>query len=385
MRLPNYADGSIVNLISSIEASYGLEPMYGNLRSLGPDSLSEYDNMVLMVIDGLGRIYLDKNHPNSFIGKYSRSSMTSVFPTTTSAGITSFSTGVAPQQHAVTGWFMYLKETGMVTKILPFMPRIGGMMLSDIGVDHSMLIGPKPIFDRLPVRSHCILKEDISGAAYTRYISGNSTKMPYEDLDGFFENIIKACKSPGGGEYIYAYWSHFDTICHMHGVESGEAHSHFGEIDNGVKRLCEELEGTNTCVVLTADHGQINVEDGSVIDVADHPLLYDCLALPFSGESRAAYCYVRPSKVQAFERYVEDELSEFCDLLVSSDMVDMGFFGLFEADKRLYERIGDYTLLMKDNYVIKDDLLGEERFVMKGYHGGLSEEELHVPLFFKGL
>lgn len=385
MRLPNYVDGSIVNLVSSIGASYGLDTQYGNLRSLDPDWLSEYDKIVLMVIDGLGKKYLDKNQQNSFIGRNARSSITSVFPTTTSAGITSFSTGVAPQQHAVTGWFMYLKEMGMITKILPFMPRVGGMKLSDVGIDHSMLIGSLPIYDRMPVSSYCILKEDIAGGSYSSFISGSSSMMPFSDLEGFFGNIVKACNSAGERRYIYSYWSHFDTLCHLYGVDSEEVHKHFNEIDKGLERLCEELDGTNTCILMTADHGQINVDDGAVIDVADHPTLYDSLALPFSGESRAAYCYVRPSKVKAFERYVEDELSDVCDLMVSSEMVDSGFFGLYDANEKLYDRIGDYTLLMKENYVIRDRLLGEDRFEMRGYHGGLSEEELYVPLLQIGL
>ena len=39
-------------------------------------------------------------------------SMTSVFPATTASAITTFATGLAPQQHAFTGWFMFLKEIG---------------------------------------------------------------------------------------------------------------------------------------------------------------------------------------------------------------------------------------------------------------------------------
>jgi hypothetical protein len=35
---------------------------------------------------------------------------------------------------------------------------------------------------------------------------------------------------------------------------------------------------------------------------------------------------------------------------------------------------------MKQNYVIKDWLLGERRYVHVGVHGGVSEQEMHVPL-----
>ena len=35
---------------------------------------------------------------------------------------------------------------------------------------------------------------------------------------------------------------------------------------------------------------------------------------------------------------------------------------------------------MKENYMIKDKMLKEVRIRMKAVHGGLSEEELFVPL-----
>ena len=35
---------------------------------------------------------------------------------------------------------------------------------------------------------------------------------------------------------------------------------------------------------------------------------------------------------------------------------------------------------MKDNYAIKDFVLGEEKHFLKGKHGGVSKQEMFVPL-----
>ena len=51
-----------------------------------------------------------------------------------------------------------------------------------------------------------------------------------------------------------------------------------------------------------------------------------------------------------------------------------------EAFPRLAERVGDFTLLMRGAYSIKDWLPGEQRYTHVGVHGGLSEAELLVPL-----
>lgn len=57
-----------------------------------------------------------------------------------------------------------------------------------------------------------------------------------------------------------------------------------------------------------------------------------------------------------------------------------GWFGPGAAHPRLQERVGDYLLLMNDGYVIKDLVPGERPFYPIGNHGGLSEDELYVPL-----
>ncbi len=115
--LPNYKDGSIVNLMSSIAQSFGGKTLYRPLKLLAPKELKNSKNVVLIVIDGLGFEYFRKR--KSFLKNYLVGPITSVFLPTTVSAITTFLTGVAPQQHAFTGWFMFLKEAGMVTKVFP--------------------------------------------------------------------------------------------------------------------------------------------------------------------------------------------------------------------------------------------------------------------------
>jgi hypothetical protein len=42
--------------------------------------------------------------------------------------------------------------------------------------------------------------------------------------------------------------------------------------------------------------------------------------------------------------------------------------------------VGEDVLVMKENYIIKDRLLTEKAFQQCGVHGGLSAQELYVPL-----
>ena len=119
-----------------------------------------------------------------------------------------------------------------------------------------------------------------------------------------------------------------------------------------------------------------------LIKLKNHPKLEEALALPLCGEARAAICYVRPSKVREFEKYVKNNLSRFCTLHKSEELVRKGLFGPanMKPSKKLYERAGDYVLIMKDRYLLKDYLPNEKTGFQKGNHGGLSREEMIVPV-----
>ena len=79
-------------------------------------------------------------------------------------------------------------------------------------------------------------------------------------------------------------------------------------------------------------------------------------------------------------RLVNKKLKKYCWLHKSSDLVKKNIFGLGKPDPKLLDRIGDYTLIMKENYIIKDNLLGRKSYAMKGNHGGVSPDEMIVPL-----
>lgn len=108
----------------------------------------------------------------------------------------------------------------------------------------------------------------------------------------------------------------------------------------------------------------------------------ECLSLPLCGEGRSVYCYIHPSKVNQFERYVKNSLGRYCWIYKSEYLIKKNFFGLFKPNPKLFDRVGDYILICKDNYIIKDKVsVGEEKKKPHiGHHGGASKEEMLVPL-----
>jgi hypothetical protein len=69
-----------------------------------------------------------------------------------------------------------------------------------------------------------------------------------------------------------------------------------------------------------------------------------------------------------------------CEMHKSEELIRKNYFGLYEPNERLKDRVGDYILIMKDNFILRDRVLGEENNNMIGNHGGASKEEMLVPL-----
>ncbi|MDD2654937.1 MAG: alkaline phosphatase family protein [Candidatus Omnitrophica bacterium] len=366
----DYEGGSIVNLISSVSKSLGGKPMYKPLRGLNIKDLTDSKNLVLIVIDGLGYDYLTTTGKGTFLQNNIKQKITSVFPTTTASAITAFRTGLPTQQTGYTGWFVYLKELGVVSKILPFSARFGGESFSKNKVSKSKFF-PEPFYNKLKVKTYNITHENIAKADL------RNRAYSYKNMAGFFNQIKKVIKIKGR-KYISAYWPEFDSIAHSKGLKTSLLKKHLKHIDKKVELLVKSLKGTKTTLLITADHGLMECHNH--LNINNYPDIYDCLALPFSGDERSVYCYLKYGRAKEFERLVKTKLKNKCDIYKSEFLVKQNLFGLYKPDKKFLDRIGDYTLIAKKGYNIRDFLVHEKTEFNKGSHSGLSSEELYVPL-----
>lgn len=380
MNLPNYKNQSIVNLMASLAQVLGGNSQYEPLKGLSlADSADK--NIILIVLDGLGYDFLQKYGKNSFLHQNLKGKMTSVFPSTTASAITSFATGLAPQQHGLTGWFVYLEEIKKIIAVLPLIVRGEKKVMQIDRKKAAEIYNYRSFSESVNVPAYTITHKDYINSAYNKSIGKDSRGVPYKTLAGFFKQIRETSSCNSKRKYIYAYWGGLDSACHKHGVESTEATKHFRELDKRIRLLIKYLKNKNATVIITADHGLINTkEENKIIRLENHPELQRCLDLPLSGDPRAAYCYVKKSKTKQFESYIKKELSKACWLYKSSNLIKKNYFGLHKPNKNLSKRVGNYTLIMKDNYIIKDFVKGEEQKIFIGNHGGVSREEMFVPL-----
>ena len=377
MPLPDYHGNSIVNLMASIEIALGGRHDYAPLNNLDIERLSAARTIVLLVIDGLGYHYLADQGARTSLAGDAQAPLTTVFPATTAAAVTTFLTASAPQQHAHTGWFTYFDELQDVVAGLPCTVRGSGAAISRRKLDK--LFSAEPLFVRSSRDNFVLAPESIAFSTFNRRFSRGAEIVPYGNLREMFDYLAAICQRKSQN-YVYAYWPELDRIGHAYGMLSRDAQRHLLDLDKALAAFVRTNRGNDTLLLTTADHGFVDSGPDHCIWLHDYPELESMLAQPLCGEPRAAYCYVLPDHRNGFVTEADSSLEGAMQAVASAELIARGFFGLGEAHPALHRRIGDFALLAQAQYSIKDSVRGERQYMQIGVHGGTSEAELFVPL-----
>lgn len=380
MARPDYSGAGFVNLIASLAAGCGAEPRHPELGLLPAREVRAARNVVLAILDGLGDRYLRRHGARGTLARHRRGAISAVFPSTTASAITTSFTGATPLEHGLTGWFTYFGAAGCVGAPLPFRSRGDNLSLAARGISGSQLYSGTSLFDRIGVRGIVVTHRSIVDSTYNLYYCGQAERHAYSNLHGFVEQTEKAVKSGPARKFVYAYWPEYDTLAHQHGVSSAEVHAEFERIDAALDELIRRLGGTDTLLVVTADHGFLDSTGAASLELEAAPGLAGLLRLPLCGERRTAFCHVQQGRVREFAERARDWLGGRAEVRLSRELVDEGWFGPGEAHPRFGERVGDVTLVMNDHYTVKDWTPGEKHHLHIGNHGGTSDEEMLVPL-----
>ncbi len=371
MYKPNYKKNNIVNIASSISKMLGNSTGY---ESYDID-LAKYKKVVLIVVDGLGYNYLLKK--DSFLKTHLVDRLEGAFPLTTAASNTVFSFGVPPQQHGLTGWFVFLKEISTITTVLPFMERYYGTDLSLRGFSIENIIGVKPITENTARKCYKILDSAYSHSPFSLAASKGAEIFGVKPLEGVFSKLEELV-SKDESSYTHVYIGDFDSSAHEYGINSSKTYEVFEKIDKFIENISTKIK--DTLIVVTADHGFLDTKVDKTICLNDYPEIYDCLSIPLSGDSRIAYCYVKSGLEMKFLSLVNKYLGDYVHIFKSDSMIDNNWFGLGEPHPMLKHRVGDYTLLSKGEYIIYDNLGNENQKQVIGHHSGISDDEVFVPL-----
>lgn len=389
MLQPDYAGGSLLNLMASLEAALGLPAgPYAPAGLLAGDPLAAGRNLVLLVIDGLGDDLLARLAPAGDLAAARRGRLTSVFPSTTASAIPTFLTGLPPAAHGLTGWHMWFAEIERILAVLPLTPRGAPPdgWLPGLATLPPRLFAPVSLSRRLAGRAWTVAPQEIVESPFNRYHSEGARRLGYQGTAGFFAAIeaavaeAEASPTAAGPRFIHAYYPALDSLMHDVGTGDPRVALRLLRFEAEFAACRRRLAGSGTTFVVTADHGFIDAPPERLIELDQHPQLAAMLTRPLCGERRVAYAYVEAGRREDFAAYVRQVLGHACEIHRGADFIAAGWFGPGPQHPRLASRVGDFVLLMKDDWTIKDWQPDEKRHRQLGVHGGASAQEMHVPL-----
>ena len=372
---------------------------HGASLPLAPFGLPERaDRVALVYLDAFGWRFLERHHGHRLFrraGAVER--LTSQFPSTTAAHVTTVHTGLPVAEHGVYEWFVL--EPTLDRLIAPLLFAFAGDSergtLGTAGLPlQAVFPDGSPLYRRL--RAAGVAPVVVQPAAFTptpataliapsALLAADARMAAYASIDEAFELLVAAAV---GEPRLFAnvYLPHVDELMHQHGPD----HAFVDEAIEWTLDLLDEALNAlpaGTLVLLTADHGMAPVSpEASVYANELWPELAGLLRsgadgkpLAPAGSCRDLFLHTLPGRAEEVRDGLARRLEGVAEAHLTADLVAEGLFGP-SPSARLLGRLADVVVLPYHGEAVYWHEPGrfEQRFF--GQHGGLTPDEMEIPL-----
>ncbi len=361
--------------------------------------LEGVEDLVVIIMDGMGISLLEPvtGNDQTFFGKLLRrarsNSITSVFPSTTSTSIATLHTGLMPAQHGIIGYTMYLPELGTILDMLTFSPLVGKRMpMLDRDETLKSRFASETIHQRMDdqgISSFAYMPEGITGSGLSKLTLEGATVVTYTSLSEMFVKIAKNINSGRNGLH-YAYLSSPDSMAHWNGPNSIEFTTEIEAIFHSMRiGLLDQLQterARKTGIMITADHGHVRADRRREINLYRHRGLHEEFIRPPSGDAQATSIHIGEARADQFIGRLAELSQSHLKVAGTESLVSGGYFGPGLTTQRRIS-LGNFYILSDGEYTLEDNLLllvhpDSGRKWMMGRHGGLTRDEMLVPLIY---
>jgi hypothetical protein len=371
--LPRYGVRSLGELLPSLLSALG---MAGFANSLAIEPVSR---VCLLLVDGLGWELLRQNGEAApFLNSIAREPLTAGFPATTAASLASLATGLPPGEHGLVGYTMALPGYDRAFNTLTW-------SLYGLGprVDLREAVVPEAFqpMPTLPERAaaagvpiHYLGPSFHKGSGLSRAIGRGQRFHTAESLEAIQTAALRLAAQPA---LVYGYHPRLDATGHVNGVVSQAWRDELVATDHAVRTLAEQLPG-DTVLVVTGDHGMVDLRPNERLDLADHPELAAGVAL-LAGEPRARFIRTVPGATADVVSAWRSMLGDRMWVWTREEAIATGIFGPRVTDQAR-ERIGDVVAAAYGRAGIVQRDIDPAQARLNGHHGSLTAAEQLVPL-----
>lgn len=351
---PSYTGSGLVNLVAEIERRMtGDSPSPG--LADGP-TLAETASSVLVLFDGLGIAQLD--HPEAMVFRSSLArTLDAPFPSTTPVSLSTIASALPPSRHGQVAHLSWYPDLQTVVNTLKWVTLTG----DHVPYDYAGLLPRPNLWERLRaagVEPITVQPGDFQASPLTRVLYRGARFEGAWDADDLVEATVTLAGEPG--RFIFTYVPFVDVAGHVYGQGSEQ-------FTGAVKTAAEIWEGIASrlspgiSLLGTSDHGLMEVSEEDKLLVRE-PRFAD---LRFAGDVRGVHLWGEP------------DLMADLAASVGSDLVDpVRWLGPDPTDKA-FSHLGDRLLMAPPGKAVIPKGFDKR---LRCYHGGLTPEEIEIPL-----
>lgn len=388
---PDYDGAHLRHVLPSACSSLGLEG-FDNRLELPVSSIA-----VVLMVDGLGDEQLGRHTGHArFLASRWRSASTgrtldAGVPSTTAASLASLGTGRTPGEHGLTGYNVYSPELDRVVNML------GGW---DEQVEprawqpHESVLSQA---EKAGAEVVTVSRPQFEGSKLTEAALAGGDFLGANRMDARFrlaEDWI-AGHRPRRGQIrqgaptpllVYLYVDELDKTGHKYGVDSAEWVRMLEMLDTESERFCSTLQnlyGRQAMVLLTADHGMVDIAaenrlDLSALDEAQQEQLLGGVN-HVAGEPRFLHLHVEEERIEEVCAAWRETYGDQAWVVRREEALDAAWFG--PVEEHVLRRIGDVLVAVHAPIAIfHTEQSGPGPLAMVGQHGSLTDAERKIPL-----
>ena len=348
-------------------------------------------HVLVVLLDAFGMRFVERHADHPLLRRFARDGsvtpVASQFPSTTTAHVTTMHTGLPVGLHGLYEW--HVLEPAWDAIVTPLRSALGqgeGDSLLAAGLDPAVLVPPGPnLYDRLGAAGVTVTvhqPDRFSPSTFDRAVCGSARLAPFAELAEGVRAAVAALTAADRG-YAYVYWDLIDTQGHMTGPASpafdARAVEALDALDDALFGPAAPPIPDDTLLLLTADHGQLDVDPTSVLWLDElHPPLRDLRHGP-AGSARDVFLHVPEPDVDATVTALRAAVGDAAEVLPVAELLATEAFGP-EVGPRLLERLATVAVLPAPGRMAWLRGHGDHQHRFRGHHGGRTPEETRTHL-----
>lgn len=357
-------------VLPAVAGALGVDAVPGAVDARTTLGLPTASRACVVLVDGLGFTNLADRagHAPFLRGRIGGSTpLTSTFPSTTATAMGTFGLAEPPGSTGMLGYTVRVPGTGTL-----------GNLVSWTGLPPAREWQPAAtVFERIvgtgtPVTS--IGPARFAGSGLTEAALRGAAYRSAESLADRVDATLDVLRRPG---VAYLYWGDVDKAGHHHGWGSSQWGDALADLDAELGRLARRLP-RDTVLVVTADHGMVDVDRALRWDAGTHPVLSQDVAL-VAGEPRALHLHLdRGADPGSVAGRWRDVLGEHAVVVTRDEAVAAGWFG--DVTARVEPVVGQVVVAMTGRATVVDSTTQTPASLeLVGVHGSLTRHEMLVP------